>query len=103
LLPCPEIKANENQMNNNWKQQPDSNGWWLWREGGRAKDDVLLLLVGDGSEIASDDEWECSAGFPPQKPWDDVFHRNYWEGTETTQEMMPGLWIKTDRKPIQIT
>ena len=48
-----------------------------------------LLLVPSGSEVAGDDAWEQETGRPAEH---DGWVENYWESTETTQKMMPGLW-----------
>jgi hypothetical protein len=50
---------------------------------------VKLLLCDDGSEVATDDDWEQATGQPAEH---DGWVENYWECTETTQRMMPGLW-----------
>lgn len=50
---------------------------------GRAE---IMLLEKDGQTVADDHKWEEAAG---QKPDED---RNYWDGTETTPKMMPGVW-----------
>jgi hypothetical protein len=73
-----------------WLKRPNRNGWWLWLEGGRGCRTELLLVVGKGMCIAEDDEWERATGKPAEH---DGWVENYWEGTETTQSMMPGLWF----------
>lgn len=73
-----------------WLDQPNSSGWWLWREGGRGREEKLLLTA-DGRRVADDDEWEQATG---RKAEADGFQHNYWSGTETTQKMMPGTWSK---------
>ena len=84
--------------------RPDSSGWWQWYEGQLLDDDPEewegatgeRLLTGEGgTHIASDDEWWQATGENPDK---DTWHGNYWEGTETTQHMMPGLWGKVNVK-----
>lgn len=72
------------------KDRPDSGGWWEWKEGGRGRVEKLLLTP-SGLEVESDDEWEKEMG---RNPSHDGFEENYWEGTETTQRMMPGTWRK---------
>lgn len=67
--------------------KPDRGGWWLWREGGEGRGEPMLLCD-DGSSVAYDDEWSDAVGREPNM----VFAENYWEGTDTTQAMMPGTW-----------
>lgn len=64
----------------------------MWSEGSQAhhKEPVKLLLTEDGKEVESDDAWEQALG----RPLDRVWSENYWEGTATTQKMMPGLWMQ---------
>ncbi len=80
------------------KTRPANDGWWLWREGGRSRVDKLLLS-GGGRCVNSDVEWEQATGRPPEK--DAWWTENYWEGTDTTQKMMPGLWMKAPNAPDQ--
>jgi hypothetical protein len=72
-----------------WLDRPNCNGWWIWRERGSSHRDERLLIAGNGAIVASDDEWEQETGRPAE---DGAFSYNYWEGTDTTQEMMPGRW-----------
>ena len=72
------------------KARPRSGGWWLWREGGRDREERLLLCAG-GTEVAGDSEWEQATGKPAEH---DGWIENYWEMTATTQKEMPGLWMK---------
>lgn len=51
----------------------------------------MILLTADGSRVVDDDEWERATG---RKALADGWSWNYWEGTDTTQKMMPGLWQK---------
>jgi len=57
-------------------------------EGGHGKPE-RLLLVNEGLCVADDDEWEKSTGRSPEH---NSYSENYWEMTETTRELMPGLW-----------
>lgn len=66
------------------EKQPDSGGYWLWREGGDIAE-VRLLLTDDGHEVADCDEDE-----PEDTP------QYYWEQTPTDQKTMPGLWRKEE-------
>lgn len=70
------------------KKRPNHGGWWEWMEGGHGKPE-RLLLVEDGSCVAYDDEWEQATGRNPEH---NCYSENYWEGTDTTQDLMPGLW-----------
>lgn len=70
--------------------RPDSNGWWNWYEGGRDKPE-RVLLVANGAMVASDDDLCQAIGGDPIDRDD-----NYWEGTDTTQEYMPGEWEKIE-------
>lgn len=74
-----------------WLARPDRNGWWLWLEGGTGCRTELLLVTGKGMCIADDDDWHQAVGRAPSDLSGES--ENYWEGTETTQEMMPGLWF----------
>jgi hypothetical protein len=72
-----------------WSEnRPDRNGWWEWREGGRDKIEKILLTA-DGNCVADDDEWGAAMGRSPEHK---TYSENYWEGTDTTQQLMPGLW-----------
>lgn len=75
-----------------WRRKPHCGGWWEWREGGRGRSERLLLCEG-GTHVADDDAWQQATGVSPED--DGMGHRNYWEGTETTQKMMPGLWMQS--------
>lgn len=61
------------------RTRPHCGGMWQWREGGRSRIETMLLTP-CGKEVASVDDAE--EGTP----------QYYWEQTETTQRMMPGLW-----------
>lgn len=50
-----------------------------------------LLLTAGGTEVATDDEWEQATGKPAEH---DGWVENYWEMTATSQNEMPGLWMK---------
>lgn len=65
--------------------RPNCNGWWDWYEGGGYVAE-RILVSGDGKIVAFDDEWEAEMGRAPSDC------DNYWEGTETTPEHMPGFW-----------
>lgn len=78
LIPSPSERC--------WRDsQPSREGWWLWKEGGTARE-VRLLLRGNGRIVASDDELSQVLG---REVGED---ENYWEGTETDSRSMPGLW-----------
>lgn len=63
-----------------WRRtRPHCGGMWQWREYGRGGIETMLLTP-CGKEVASVDDAE--EGTP----------QYYWEQTETTQRMMPGLW-----------
>jgi hypothetical protein len=68
--------------------RPHCGGWWEYREcGGRRVEKILLIPC--GQEVVGDDEWEQATG---RKAEHDGFVENYWDGTATTQNEMPGLW-----------
>ena len=67
---------------------PDRAGWWDWLEGGDGEPE-RLLLTGGGRLVADDDEWERATGRSPDH---NCWTENYWEGTDTDQKTMPGLW-----------
>lgn len=77
--------------------RPDSAGWWLWYEGLSPSDDFedcapepeRLLIVNGGHHVADDEDYLDITGRSPDV---DAWTKNYWAGTETTQEEMPGLW-----------
>jgi hypothetical protein len=71
----------------NWIEQPDRDGWWEWMCGGDGEPERLLLCA-DGRSVAYDDEWEEAMGRSPNP----IYSENYWEGTDTTPDYMPGLW-----------
>lgn len=72
-----------------WRRaRPHCGGWWEWMEGGRGRVENLLLTA-CGKEVEGDDEWEQATG---RKAEHDGWAENYWEGTATTQDEMPGLW-----------
>lgn len=73
-----------------WRRLPNSSGWWLWREGNR-KNAERLLLTADGKMVAEDDEWSKATGLPGIT---NGIEHNYWSGTNTTQSMMPGMWMR---------
>lgn len=92
----PNAKRSLRRMARRWrKSRPQSDGWWLYREGGRSRVEKILLIAG-GASVASDDEWEQATGKPPEN---DAYTENYWEGTDTDQRMMPGLWMKAPSEP----
>lgn len=62
--------------------RPDSDGYWLWREGGD-ETAVRLLLDNDGLTVA-----ECKTDEPEGTP------QYYWEQTSADQKTMPGLWMR---------
>lgn len=65
-------------------KQPAIGGRWLWREGDNCEAVELMLSAGGGFvEKCVDVEPEGTAQF-------------YWEQTETTQRVMPGLWKRMD-------
>jgi hypothetical protein len=70
-----------------WIGQPNSSGWWLWMEAGEYHP-VKLLLSNGGRQVAYDYELAEVLGRPVGE------NENYWEGTDTTQEYMPGAWKK---------
>lgn len=72
------------------KDTPDQSGWWLWLESGHRATTELILLSGEGRIVASDDEFEQAAGMSAEQG---AYGFNYWEGTDTTQAMMPGKWL----------
>lgn len=74
-----------------WISRPDKAGWWLWLENGNHARTELLLVGDRGTHIADDDDWEQAVGRAPSDARGES--ENYWEGTETTQNMMPGLWF----------
>ena len=71
-----------------WKDRPDHGGWWLWLETDESRTS-LILIDNEGTHVASDDDWLQDVGIPPN----DDLNENYWEGDETTQERMPGVWF----------
>lgn len=75
-----------------WRRKPHSGGWWEWREGGDGRPERLLLCEG-GTHVADDEAWQQATGKPAEDEERGINH-NYWEGTETTQRMMPGLWMQ---------
>lgn len=80
--------------------QPDRDGWWEWTENGERRPE-LVLVRGGGALVASDDEWEQATGSSPEH---ESYSENYWEGTETTPQMMPGRWrYLGPTTPAQIT
>ena len=76
--------------------RPTSGGWHKWfQEPFNTPDNELgegelVLVDAEGTHVVSDDEYLQIVG---KSPCPD-FCENYWEGTETNQEMMPGFWIK---------
>lgn len=72
------------------KARPHCGGWWFWKED-LYREPQKLLLCEDGSEVATDYEWERATG---KKASHDGYEENYWEMTETTQRMMPGFWMQ---------
>jgi hypothetical protein len=85
-----EFRLGDAEDYTGWIERPDHAGWWLWLEGGSGCRTELLLIDEGGTHVAGDDEWEQAAG----KPVDgDGWEENYWQGTETTQKQMPGLWL----------
>jgi hypothetical protein len=90
---------------NELKERPDCEGWWEWFEGWKMADkdsedfdlDESLLpgygeaiLIGSGgTHVVGEDEFLQMTG---REPDHDGWTENYWEGTETTQSEMPGLW-----------
>ncbi len=77
------------RMVRRWRRaRPHCGGWWEWMENGSSRVEKLLL-VPCGSEVAGDDAWEQETGKPAEH---DGSVENYWESTQTTQKMMPGLW-----------
>jgi hypothetical protein len=87
-------------MSTEKKERPDRNGWWNWYESGSSTPEKILLTA-NGAVVASDDEWQQATGVHPEN---DVAgtNANYWEGTDTTQEMMPGLWEFIDQTPPKV-
>lgn len=76
------------KMTRRWrKSRPHSGGWWEYRECGGDRVD-RVLLTDSGMMVADDDEWERVVGRPPSEVWNE----NYFEGTDTDQSQMPGLW-----------
>jgi hypothetical protein len=71
-----------------WAERPDADGWWLWREGGRLRTELILLAV-HGRVVADDDEYTAASGLEDKN---DGFEFNYWAGTDT--HTMPGVWLK---------
>jgi hypothetical protein len=86
----PSESTNQRAVRRWRKVQPQSGGWWLWREGGHARVEKMLLTT-TGQTVASDDDWHQATG---RKPENDGYTENYWEGTATDQKMMPGLWMQ---------
>lgn len=78
------MTINENGSNGWSHNQPTIGGRWLWREGDNCEE-VQLTLSANGSSVAKSDDDE-----PEGTP------QFYWEQTETTQRMMPGLWKRMD-------
>lgn len=78
------------KMGQPWRRRPNCGGWWEWMEKGSSRVEKLLL-VPSGREVAGDDAWEQATG---KRAEHDGFVENYWESTQTTQKMMPGLWRK---------
>lgn len=71
-----------------WRRaRPHCGGWWEYRESGNGWVEYVLL-TDSGLCVVSDDEWESKVGREP----DEVHCENYWEGTDTNDEYMPGLW-----------
>lgn len=90
--------------------RPDCAGWWAWYEGsemlepGEDRDYALqhhvprMILIGNGgTHVVDDDEWEQIMG---KSPDEDGWTENYWAGTETTQHMMPGVWLRPNDKDL---
>jgi len=79
--------------------RPTSSGWWDWYEGAILGDETSegyperILISDGGTHVVCDEEYEQITGENPDK---DGSHHNYWEMTETTPEMMPGLWVKAN-------
>ena len=82
--------------------RPDAAGWWDWYQGQSLDDDPedgegagceRLLICDGGTHVVDDDEYEQVTGENPDK---DGWHANFWEGTETTQKEMPGLWVRAN-------
>lgn len=83
--------------------RPDKAGWWEWFEGSEMREQNedtqyrvahskgQMILIGEGgTHVVDDTEYEQITGDNPNK---DVWTKNYWAETETTQEMMPGIWL----------
>ena len=81
----------ENDDRSKWLERPDRGGWWLWLEAGNCARTELILVDADGTHVADDDDWEQAIGRPPSDARGES--ENYWDGTEITQSMMPGLWL----------
>lgn len=93
LFPAPENRRNADDMGKpsdiaEWVDRPTKSGWWLWREGGRDREEKLLLTDG-GRYVATDSEWEEATN---EKVEENGFNRNPWAMTATTKKMMPGKW-----------
>jgi hypothetical protein len=75
-------------------KRPNSGGWWDWFERGCGTPERILVADG-GRYVVYDDAWTKAMGRKPNE----VLCENYWEGTETTQAMMPGSWRKVTKEP----